>query len=859
MFLRNKLLITVLIKILFITKIYSIEINENSNLDFYSSYELKGDYILTSNGDIQVDAIKIKDTSISNIGTINIISNDNVTFTSNVGTEVNYLKTFNISDGKVIFNSDLVLSKIYVKNLNIFSGSSISVVNDILINSNISNLGTINIGSNTLTLNGILNMEIDSSFIGKLKLKSASIINLNDSTNYDEIDGVTSGNGVVNLNGTQTTKATIGGTNKVNEINVASGIITLAEDISANEINLSNGTTLNTGSNNLIGAVSLGDNAIINLDNPTNYDEIDGVTSGDGVVNLNGTQTTKATIGGINKVNEINVTSGIVTLGANTNGITTSLNLNTTLNILDYDVNSNIVNNGLLNINGTGKINGDITGNGDIDFYYSYNALGSVSSKNINISPNSTVTLNDTDSIISGTITLNGHASKIITNKVLTVDTISINTNDNYYDFGINKINTFVDASSGDFNVTNISPPKDTDLVYFTTTSVNDANSSNKIEVVMNYQPVNYNAYKENNLKTYIGAQEVIYNDKEVFNQLNTLNIQGIQNSVSTMNPSTQGVSEYSVNISNQSANIISSHISNIKSSSLKSGISTGDMSLNNMVWGKIYYTQFSQDDEGTISGYDGNGYGFIAGFDRKIDNNQIYGISIGASKGKIESNNTLSNAQTNVNSFHLGLYATQDYKNFTFEEMLLYTLNLNETNRNIVIGGLKRNAQADYNSSLIDFKMGVLYPFYISDLFIIIPKASLSYSYLKTDSYYEIGAGSLNLNVDTKDYVKYTPKINIEIKKDFDLSSGIFSPYLNLGYGVELGDNFVLTNSKFEGGGDTFETRLLNGSDSIFETGLGMSYISDSGLSEFSFDVTNIIKDGYSEQTGMFTSKFRF
>lgn len=648
------------------------------------------------------------------------------------------------------------------------------------------------------------------------------------------------------------------------DLNLSSNIILNSTVTNEGNLNFStnsliNGTINLEDSSNSTGNINLTTNSMLNLNNPTTYGSVNGQTAGDGVINSNTTQTTKAEIGTSTAVGILNVKSGVLTLGADATVNQTNIDSGTSLNLKNYDITGSILNNGTLNINGSGLINGNVSGNGLIDIYNSYNSNGSLSSSNINVRPSSTLILNNTATSISGTTTLSGHNAKIISNESLTINTININTNNNYYDFGINKINTMIDATNGSLNVTSINGPQDTDLVYFTTTTVSDANSTNKVEVVMNYRDTLDSNLNENNLNTYLAVKNIIYNNKVIFDEINSLSINGIKKSLSTMNPESQGVSELSVNIVTNSLNIISSHLSSLSGTKLKTGISTGDNSLNNMVWGKTYYTKLSQDDRGTISGYDGTGYGFIAGFDRVVSDNKTYGVALGFSKGNINSKNTLTDAQTDTTSVQASIYLTQNYRNFQFEEMLLYSHNMNKASRKVVIGSIISDANADYDSKQLSFRLGVSYPFYSENLYVITPKTSLTYSYLKTDSYTETGTAATLLNVNTKDYVKYTPKINIELKKDFETKYGLFSPYINLGYGYELGDEFTVTNSTFQGSGSSFETVLLNGSKSLFEAGVGAMYLSNDGLKEFSFNINSVLKDGYSEYTGMFSSKIKF
>jgi len=189
----------------------------------------------------------------------------------------------------------------------------------------------------------------------------------------------------------------------------------------------------------------------------------------------------------------------------------------------------------------------------------------------------------------------------------------------------------------------------------------------------------------------------------------------------------------------------------------------------------------------------------------------------------------------------------------------LSYAQNFNEGNRHVVVGSIDRVAEADYKSQLLAARVGIGFPIKKQGIDIL-PKASLNYVKLSTDTYTETGADSLNLTVETDTLTKYTVKVGVNISKEIQLiNGGVFVPELKTGLSYDMGDDFSTSSSTFQGGGSAFSTNGLDAEDLSSDLGVGLSYISSDKLIEFNMNYDVNVKSDYLEQIGLLTLKYKF
>lgn len=679
----------------------------------------------------------------------------------------------------------------------------------------------------------------------------------------------TSNQGTLDLNNAITT-ATIGSTGTIKALNIIASTTTLGGAVSATTTTVTSGATLNTATNNLTGilindgTVTLGSGAVVsgaitNTGILNLHDTATNTINGAGTINSAETHTTTSIIGGSTATTALNITANTFTLGAAASVTTTTVSSGATLATGSHILTGAVVNNGTLTL-GTAAITGAISGTGTVDVIEDYTAGAAIGATNLNISATKTLNLNAAASIITGTTTINESSASIISNKNTDLgNVVIVNAADS---FVIGTTYTLVEMTGSDLTVGTITGPTGTVLIPFTTTTSTDAESTDKITVIRDYAESSVLSLSGNNANTYTAATTAtITNDTAIYNAMNAMSATEIDAAVDTMHPNTNGVSAGTVNVSNYSVDTVSDHLTLARAKiSGSSGISTGDESLDDSVWVQGFYTDIRQDDRGGVSGYDAESFGLVMGIDHQMKNDSvIFGIALSLGKSNVKSKNTTTLATTDTDSVQVMAYVTKSFSNFYLESMLSYAINSNEGARHVVVGAIDRIAEADYKSHLMAARIGIGVPIK-KDGFTLLPKASINYVSLSTDTYTETGASSLNLTVNTDTLTKYTAKVGMNVSREIHFDNGgTLTPELRTGLSYDMGDDFSTSTSSFEGGGNAFDTNGLDAEDLSVNGGLGLSYLSESKLIEFNINYDVNAKADYLEQVGLLTLKYKF
>jgi len=286
--------------------------------------------------------------------TTDYVLDGNATLTANSTMSVYYGTIDGYGDGDDIANEGQV---IIAGNLTMHGNiGSVNATGNFTINAGntltlASNVSTFNSDNFTIGVDSTLNLGNTTTgynrgstdtlaFSTNVSMASGGTINVGNGTTLSgSIYGLSDGVGTLNVHGNVTSGGVIGGDTKANVgasdlavINVSEGnTLTLSHESSATNYYI-NGTVTNSAGldANMTGNVKLGASGILNLNNVAagtsiNSDntsrvhgKIDGVSSGVGTLNINGTFTTNGQIGRDYKLAAINLSTATVSKGYST-------------------------------------------------------------------------------------------------------------------------------------------------------------------------------------------------------------------------------------------------------------------------------------------------------------------------------------------------------------------------------------------------------------------------------------------------------------------------------------------------------------------------------------------------------------
>lgn len=215
-------------------------------------------------------------------------------------------------------------------------------------------------------------------------------------------------------------------------------------------------------------------------------------------------------------------------------------------------------------------------------------------------------------------------------------------------------------------------------------------------------------------------------------------------------------------------------------------------------------------DSKGLIEGYTSKASGFIGAINL---GNDIFG-TIGYSYNDIDYKD---NSNGNIQTIHLGLNKMLTYEKFDISLGLNGEYNFNEYNREIEF--LNRNAKSDFNSYAVGFTSEISRVFGKESY--LKPYLGLDVTYLNYESFKEKNANSLNVAMDSQDYVSVLPKVGIGIGNKFNN----LRTFANVEYSYELGNMNKSQTYMFEGFEGKAKLENNNLENTLVTTKVGASY----------------------------------
>jgi uncharacterized protein with beta-barrel porin domain len=197
-------------------------------------------------------------------------------------------------------------------------------------------------------------------------------------------------------------------------------------------------------------------------------------------------------------------------------------------------------------------------------------------------------------------------------------------------------------------------------------------------------------------------------------------------------------------------------------------------------------------------SRYDYSIYGKAIGFDFRISDSLIAGISAGYSQTDVDFE-TL-NDKGELTSYEGAIYASYICKPWYLNSILSYALDNYDTTRGISFGNISRTARADYEGHEIAGYLEGGYTFDIGTTSVQ-PIASLSCIHLYRENYTETGADALNLMVNSQNTTSIMGAIGTRLARGFEMSRRFtLSPEIRAQWFHEFLNDDHLINASFTG-----------------------------------------------------------
>jgi subtilase-type serine protease len=167
------------------------------------------------------------------------------------------------------------------------------------------------------------------------------------------------------------------------------------------------------------------------------------------------------------------------------------------------------------------------------------------------------------------------------------------------------------------------------------------------------------------------------------------------------------------------------------------------------------------RETESGTSGYRYRVYGTSLGFDVRIDETSLLGLTGGYSDSDVDY--ALAGNHGEISGTHLGLYGSKQMEKWHFDSIVMYSDLEYETKRYVNLTG--ERLKGDYDGRGISGYIESRYDWRQYGSLLLQPLASFQFSYLKLDSYTETG-GPSSLGYDGQSYDSYKGSLGMKLTK---------------------------------------------------------------------------------------------
>jgi len=276
--------------------------------------------------------------------------------------------------------------------------------------------------------------------------------------------------------------------------------------------------------------------------------------------------------------------------------------------------------------------------------------------------------------------------------------------------------------------------------------------------------------------------------------------------------------------------NVISTRLASLRSGDgYSTGVVTGSGMSANSGFIQAFGSTVEQKNKGNEFGYDADTKGFALGFDGKVSDGVVVGISYANSNTDVDGKGT-GKAKNDIKTNSGSVYADYATKSGYIEGSLTYGKSDNTTSRLVEIVGVNRTYKADYDSEQYSFRLFGGVPQTVGVGAFFTPFAGATISQIKTDAYTETSTtanDSLRLRVAQDTVDSQVGTIGIKYHQVIKDGKTTFTPEVKLAVNQEFGDDTITSTNTYQGGGASFKNSTAIEKTSA-TAGVGLNISSD-------------------------------
>jgi outer membrane autotransporter protein len=276
--------------------------------------------------------------------------------------------------------------------------------------------------------------------------------------------------------------------------------------------------------------------------------------------------------------------------------------------------------------------------------------------------------------------------------------------------------------------------------------------------------------------------------------------------------------------------NIMSTRLASLRSGDAYStGVVTGSGMSANSGFIQAFGSTVEQKNKGDEFGYDADTTGFALGFDGKVSDGVVLGISYANSKTDVDGKGT-GKAKNDIKTNSGSIYADYTTKDGYVEGSITYGKSDNKGSRIINTAGLDRTYASNYDSEQYSFRLSGGIPQSLGGGAFFTPFAAATISQIKADAYTETSTtanDTLRLRVAQDTVDSQVGTIGIKYHQAIKDGKTTFTPEVKLAVNQEFGDDTITSTNTYQGGGASFKNSTAIEKTSA-TAGVGLNISSD-------------------------------
>ena len=276
--------------------------------------------------------------------------------------------------------------------------------------------------------------------------------------------------------------------------------------------------------------------------------------------------------------------------------------------------------------------------------------------------------------------------------------------------------------------------------------------------------------------------------------------------------------------------NVISTRLASLRSGDgYSTGVVTGSGMSANSGFIQAFGSTVEQKNKGNEFGYDADTKGFALGFDGKVSDGYVVGISYANSKTDVDGKG-IGKAKNDIKTNSGSIYADYATKGGYVEGSLTYGRSDNKASRLVEIVGANRTYSANYDSEQYSFRLFGGVPQTVGAGAFFTPFAGATISQIKSDAYTEtstVANDSLRLRVSQDTVDSQVGTVGIKYHQAIKDGKTTFTPEVKLALNQEFGDDTITSTNTYQGGGTSFKNTTEIEKTSA-TAGVGLNITSD-------------------------------